>query len=118
MASHLPTGVSGPVLQMKTNVQLRKRNPETGTIKRERAQRLSVSGPGEMELDKNVMRLAREKDAEEKRKIKAVSTKELSFKSGRDRMTLLPSMRMRKRKVHAPITHSITLSDPSLALSE
>ena len=25
------TGVSGPVLQMKTNVQLRKRNPETGT---------------------------------------------------------------------------------------
>ena len=71
-----------------------------------------------MELDKNVMRLAREKDAEEKRKIKAVSTKELSFKSGRDRMTLLPTMRMRKRKVRPSITHSLTLSDHCFAVPE
>ena len=54
---------------------------------------------GQMEVDKNVSRLAREKNAEEKRKVKSVATKEMSFSDGRDRMQPLPSMLMRQRKV-------------------
>lgn len=75
-------GVSGPLLQMKTRVE-RTLNPKTG----------------QLELDANVSRLAKEKNNQERKKAKMKTTQEISLSDGRDKRHALLSTAMQKRRV-------------------